>query len=393
MFGTSFAPGYSDLKKWAVLAASVLVLVAPAGCSRDSAGKETMMVAQKVAMPITASTAVRKDMPVQIRVIGTVQPLSTVAIKSQVQGELIGVHFKDGQEVKKGDLLFTIDPRPFEASLKQARALLEKDRAQLENARTQVKRYGSVVDKGYVARDQFDTVRSNAAALEATVKADEAAVDNARLSLQYCTIHSPINGVTGNVRVTVGNIIKANDGDNPLVTIKEIRPLYVTFSVPERNLPEIMKYMADRKLEVLAGFAGDEAHPVRGWLSFIDNAINSTAGTIQVWATFPNGDKKLWPGQFVNVVLTLITEKGKTVIPSQAIQMGQNGSYVYVIKPDMSVEYRTVVTGSRMDNEIVVEKGVSPGEKVVTDGQLRLATGSLVKIVDSVDKKDGGANL
>ncbi len=392
MFRIGFGPGYSDLKKWAVLAASALVLIAPAGCSKDSSGKETGMDPQKIAMPITASTAVQKDMPVQIRVIGNVQPLSTVAIKAQIQGELIGVHFKDGQEVKKGDLLFTIDPRPFEARLNQARALLAKDRAQLQNAQMQVKRYSSVVGKGYVAQEQFDTVKSNAAALDATVNADEAAIENAKLELKYCTIRSPINGVTGNVRVTSGNIVKANDNDNPLVTIKEVRPLYVTFAVPERDLSEIMKYMSERKLDVLASFPSDEEHPIRGQLTFIDNEVKSTAGTIQIWATFSNEDKRLWPGQFVNVVLTLTTEKDKTVIPAQAIQMGQNGPYVYVIKPDMSVEYRQVAIGSRIEKEIVVQKGVSPGEKVVTDGQLRLATGSLVQIVDAVDKSGEGTN-
>jgi len=379
----------TGLGKRAVLSVLFLTLCFTTACSRDTPGRQGGADPGKIETPVTAGLAVKKDMPVQVRVIGNVQPLSTVAIKAQVQGELVGVHFRDGQDVKKNDLLFTIDARPFEARLKQAEALLAKDRAQLQNAQAQYQRYGSVVQKGYVTQEQFDTIKTNVAALEATVKADEAAVESARLELKYCTIRSPINGTAGSVRVTAGNIVKANDNDNPLVTIKQIKPLYVTFSVPERNLSDIMKYMGEQKLEVLAQVPGDEANPAKGELTFIENEIKSSAGTIQVWATFPNDNKKLWPGQFVNVVLTLTTRKDMTVIPSQAIQMGQNGQYVYVIKPDLSVEYRLVSTGVRADREIVVETGVSPGEKVVTDGQVRLASGSLVKIVESAEKTGG----
>lgn len=373
-------------------AASIILmaLVAGGGCSRDSSN--TQADARKTAIPVTASAAAKKDMPVQVRVIGNVQPLSTVSVKAQIQGELTGVNFKDGQEVRKGDLLFTIDQRPFEAKLRMAKANLAKDKAQLENAQSQAQRYGSVVGKGYVAQEAYDSVKSNAAALDAAVKADEAAVDSAELELKYCTIRSPINGIAGSVRVTPGNIVKASDNDNPLVTIKQVKPIYATFAVPERYLPEITKFMSERKLEVLAYFPGDEKNSIRGELSFLENEVKSSAGTIQVWATFRNDDKRLWPGQFVNVVLTLTTHKDKTVIPSQAIQMGQSGPYVYVIKQDMSVEYRQVTTGARVEREIVVEEGVLPGEMVITDGQLRLTAGSLVKLVDASEGNGRGGN-
>jgi membrane fusion protein, multidrug efflux system len=384
-----WSPKHAMLRNWVVISAALLSLTMLPGCSRDSSGKQEVDP-RKTALPVTAGTAVQKDVPVQVRVIGNVQPLSTVSIKAQVEGELIGVHFKDGQEVKKGDLLFTIDPRPFEAKLKQAEANLARDKAQLQNAQTQEQRYGSVVQKGYVTQEQYDTIKTNAAALAASVQADAAAVDSAKLDLSYCTIRSPINGIAGGVRITQGNILKANDNDNPLVTIKQIRPIYVSFAVPERTLPEIMKYMAQQRLTVLAWLPGTDTGCVQGELTFVENEIKTAAGTILVWATFSNQDKHLWPGQFVNVVLTLTTQKDKTVIPSQAVQMGQAGSYVFVVKPDMSVEYRPISPGERLEKEIVVENGVSPGEMVVTDGQLRLTTGSLVKLVDAVDNIGGG---
>jgi membrane fusion protein, multidrug efflux system len=389
MIMTRLSPKDCVLSKWLAVSAGLLCISMLSGCSRDSSGKQPVDP-RKTALPVTAGTAVQKDVPLQVRVIGSVQPYSTVSIKARVEGELIGVHFKDGQELKKGDLLFTIDPRPFEAKLKLAEANLARDKAQFLNAQAQEQRYGSVVEKGYVTKEQYDTIKANAAALAASVQADTAAVESAKLDLGYCTIRSPINGIAGSVRITQGNILKANDNENPLVTIKQIRPVYVSFAVPERNLPEIMKYMEQQKLTVLAWLPGNDTGCLQGELTFVENEIKSSAGTILAWATFSNQDKHLWPGQFVNVVLTLTTQKEKTVIPSQAVQMGQAGSYVFVIKPDMSVEYRPISPGARLDREIVVENGVSPGELVVTDGQLRLTTGSLVKLVDAVDKVGSG---
>jgi multidrug efflux system membrane fusion protein len=331
---------------------------------------------------VTIATSVEKTIPVQLRAIGKVQAFSTVVIKSQVDGEILSVHFTEGQEVKKGDLLFTIDPRPFEANLKRAEAQLAKDKAQLQNAKKLIERYQSVVQRGYVSQEQYDTGLANAAALEASVKADEAAVENAKLELKYCTIRAPIDGITGEIKVHQGNIIKAKDNERPMVTINQVSPVYVAFSIPEQQLPEIKRHMSSGKLGVLARVPGDETNPVQGHLAFVDNTVDPATGTIQLKATYENVGKMLWPGQFVNVVLTLTTRRGAVVIPSQAVQTGQQGQYVFVVKSDSTVEYRAVVAGKTIDHEVVIDKGIGAGEKVVTDGQLRLAQGSQVKVVE-----------
>jgi multidrug efflux system membrane fusion protein len=352
-------------------------------CSKDATGTAKVGDPRKqTAVPVTVATAVEKTVPVQLRAIGNVQAFSTVLVKAQVEGQLQAVHFKEGQEVKTGDPLFTIDPRPYEAQLKEAEANLGKEKAKLETARKQVQRYGSVVSKGYVAEEKYDLIVSEAAVLEAAVKADEAAVESARLKLAYCTIKSPINGVTGGLRVHKGNIIKANDNDKPLVIINQIKPVYVAFSIPERNLPEIKKHMAARKLEVLATIPCDQGECVRGELAFLENTVDTNTGSIQIKAAFPNDNNMFWPGQFVNVVLNLTTLPDVVVVPSQAIQTGQQGRYVFIVKPELTVEYRPVVAGMTFENESVILSGINPGEQVVTDGQLRLASGSLVKIVE-----------
>ena len=295
-------------------------------CSGDVSGRpKTEDPRKKMAVPVTVATAVTKPVPEQLRAIGNVQAYATVLIRARVGGELQGVHFKEGDEVKSGDLLFTIDPRPFDSALKQAEANLARDRAQLERARKQAERYASVVKKGYVSEDQNDQILANASALEASVRADEAAVENARLDLKYCTIRSPIKGVTGQIKVDQGNLIKANDNDNPLVTLRQTSPIYVVFSVPEQNLPELKKHMAAHPLDVAVVVPGDEGKMIRGELTFLDNSVDQTTGTILLRATFPNKDKTLWPGQFVNVTLTLTTQPDAVVIPSQALQTGQHG--------------------------------------------------------------------
>jgi multidrug efflux system membrane fusion protein len=369
------------------VAATLLALTAISACSNEASGKPKAEDPRKnVAVPVTVGSAVEKAAPVQLQAIGNVQPFATVSVKSQVEGELMAVHFKEGQEVKAGDLLFTIDSRVYEAQLKQAQANLAKNKAQLVNARRQVERYGSVVKKGYVAEEQYDQVVSEAAALEASVKADEAAIENAKLKVAFCTIRSPISGVVGSLKVHKGNIIKANDNDNPLVTINQISPTYVAFSVPERNLPSIQKYMAERKLEVLAVIPGDGEAPVAGELAFIENSVDVNTGSIQIRARFENANRALWPGQFVNVALTLATQSGAVVIPSQAVQTGQQGQYVFVVKDDLTVELRPVATGRTIGDEIVIATGVSPGERVVTDGHLRLTSGASIKIVEAGGK-------
>lgn len=370
----------------AVLVAFLGVLL---GCHGGEPAKTTGEdQRRKIVVPVTVSEAVEKTVPVQLRAVGNVEAYATVAIKAQVPGELTGVHFKEGQEVKRGDLLFTIDPRPFEARLKQAEANLARSRAQLVNARKQAERYAAVVKKGYVAEEQYDQVVANAQALEATAKADEAAVENARLELRYTSIRSPITGHTGSLMVHAGNVVKAVDNEKPLVTINQVSPINVSFSVPEQNLDDVKQSMGRRTLEVCVATSGEQCLPARGELTFIDNTVNPSTGTIQLKATFANDSKGLWPGQFVSVILTLGSKAGAVVLPAHAVQTGQEGQYVYVVKHDSTVEYRLVQVGRSMDGEVIIEKGVLPGEKVVREGQLRLAPGSLVKIVE--ENEPGG---
>jgi multidrug efflux system membrane fusion protein len=354
----------------------LLLAVLSSGCSKEKSGNSV-----SAPIPVTVGTAIQKTVPVQLRAIGNVQAYSTVMVKSKVGGELVRVHFTEGRDVKKGDLLFTIDPRPFEAALKQAEANLQKDLAQEKNAQEDARRYEFLIQKGVVARQQYDKFRTDADALQATVLADRAAVENAKIQLGYCSIHSPIDGRTGSLMVNQGNIIKAEDIN--LLVINQIIPIDVTFYVPEQFLPEIKKYMASGKLQVDALVPMNEEKPEKGVITFIDNAVDSNTGTIRLKGTFANRERKLWPGQFVNVVLTLTTEPNAIVVPTQAIQTGQEGQYVFVVKQDLTVESRPVVAGRSASSETVVQKGLQAGEKVVTDGQLRLYPGARVEIKSS----------
>ena len=346
-----------------------------------------------MAMPVTVAEVVTATVPVQLNAIGSVQSYSKVVVKAQVPGEITQVHFQEGQAVKKGDLLFTIDPAPFEAAVKLAEAKLAKDRAQLENARKQLARYTSVVSKGYVSAEEYDKVSTNEKALEATVAADEAALDRARIELKYCYIRSPIDGFTGEVKVDVSNVMKANDNDKPMVVIRQTSPIFAVFTVPERYLSEIKLQMALQPLQVEAAIPGQEQHKFVGELSFIDNSVDTTTGTIQLKATFANQDNALWPGQYVNVALKLTDLPNSVLVPSQAVQMGQEGSYVYVVKPDQTVEYRLVELGLTVGDRVVVGNGLAGGERVVTDGQLRLFPGAMVKIVEGAQQASKEARL
>lgn len=329
-------------------------------------------------VPVKAADVTQQNVPLQITAIGNVEAHNTVSVKAQVGGEVIDVHFKEGQDVKQGDLLFQIDPRPYQAALKQAEAQLARDAAQAKNAEEQAKRYLILVQKDYVSRDQYDQFRANADALAAVVDSGKANVENSRLQLAYCTIKSPIDGRVGTVLINRGNVVKAND--QVMVTINKIKPIYVAFSVPEQHLPEIKKYMAAGSLKVEAIVPGDEKRPARGWLTFVDNAVDTTTGTIKLKGTFENSDRRLWPGQFVNVAATIMTQRNAVVIPTAALQAGQQGQYVFVVKPDFTVELRPIVV-TRSSGEIsVIAQGVKPGEKVVTDGQLQLVSGTKVEI-------------
>jgi multidrug efflux system membrane fusion protein len=337
-------------------------------------------------VPVTSAAVIQKTVPVQLNAIGNVEAYSTVSVKSQIGGILNHVHFKEGQDVRKGDILFTIDPRPYEAALKQAEANLAKDNAQLENAREEVRRYAELVKKGYVAQQQYDQIRTNAATFEATVNADKAVVENARLQLKYCYIYSPITGRTGNLFANQGNLIKSN-ADTSMVVINQIQPIYVTFSVPEQYLPEIKRYMAEGKLKVEAFLSKEDVNPEQGVLTFIDNAVDLATGTIELKGTFANKGKRLWPGQFVSAVLTLTSQPDAIIVPSQSIQTGQKGQYVFVIKNDLTVEDRPVIVGRTLNSETVIDKGLQSGERVVTDGQLRLVPGAKVEVKNKAEDK------
>jgi multidrug efflux system membrane fusion protein len=361
-----------------------LVIAFVSACS-DSKAKQS---AQRV-VPVKMGDVIQQNVPLQINAIGNVEAYNTVSVKALVGGEIIDVHFREGQDVRQGDLLFQIDPRPYEAALKQAEGALARDIAQAKNAEEQAKRYEILVQKDYVSRDQYDQLRANADALSAAVQADKANVETARLQLAYCTIKSPIDGRVGSVLINKGNVVKANDV--AMVTINKILPIYVTLSVPEQNLAEIKKYMAEGPLKVEALIPGDEKRLAQGVLTFVNNAVDTTTGTIQLKATFENKDKRLWPGQFVNAVVTLTTQRNAVVMPSAALQAGQQGQYVFVIKPDFTVESRPVVIARSSGEIAVVAQGVKPGEKVVTDGQLNLIPGSRVEVKDEPQQNAGNS--
>jgi len=344
-------------------------------------------------VPVTVATAVQKNVPVQIRAVGNVEPYSTVSIKSQVTGIINQAHFKEGQDVKKGQLLFTIDPRPLEAALKQAEANLARDAAQLNNWREQVKRYRELVDKQYVSKEQYDQIKTNADAAEAVVDADKAAVDNAKVQLSYCYIYSPVNGRVGSLLVNEGNLVRVNDG-TPLLVINQLVPINVTFSVPEQYLADIKQRMAAGTLGVDAIFPSDQARPERGVLAFVDNTVDRTTGTIKLKAEFKNTDLRLWPGQYTNVALTLSTQEGAVVVPSDAIQVGPEGQQVFVVKEDKRVEVRPVTLGQSQEGESIITKGLASGEVVVREGQFLLGPNSRVEVktagVDASNSSEQG---
>ncbi|MHC1698176.1 MAG: efflux RND transporter periplasmic adaptor subunit [Geobacteraceae bacterium] len=339
----------------------------------------------KPSVPVTVSKSTRKAVPVQLRIIGSVEAISTVSIKSQVNGMLETVHFQEGEDVGRGALLYTIDSRPFEAALRQAKAALSRDIAQEKYARDQARRYAELLKDGIVTQDQYEQLRSNAEALAETVRAGRAAVENAAVMLGYCTIRSPIDGRTGNLMVQRGNLVKAND-EPTLVIINQIAPIYVVFSIPEKELAGIKKHMAAGDLKVEALIPNDPGPAEQGVISFLDNVVDTTTGTIKLKGAFPNKQRRLWPGQFVNVVLTLATIPNAVTVPVQAVQTGQEGLFVFVVKPDHTVEFRPVVTGDMTNGETVIEKGLNGGETVVTDGQLQLTPGARVTFAAESEK-------
>jgi multidrug efflux system membrane fusion protein len=367
---------WSRVASIAVAAFALAALCAP-GCRR--AGEGDAEFGAQAAVPVLVAKVARKSIAQKIHAIGRVEAYSTVDIKAQVSGQLEKVHFDEGQFVKKGDVLFTLDPRPFEAALKQAEAALVRNQAQLAQADADEKRQKFLLDQGVGSPQQFDQAHAQAEALRAEVAAGRAAVDAAKLNLAYTTIRAPIGGRLGNLLVHAGNLVKAN-ADDSMVVINQIKPIYVAFAVPEKDLAEIRSHLDSRKLPVEAMLPGQTQQSERGELSFIDNRVDPNTGTIMLKGVFTNDNERLWPGQFVDAYLTLGERTDLLVVPSQAVQSGQDGSFVFVIDKQMKAQPRTVVVGPAVDGETVIERGLQPGETVVTDGQLRLMPGSTVTI-------------
>jgi multidrug efflux system membrane fusion protein len=314
----------------------------------------------------------------RLQAIGNVEAFSTVAVKARVDGQIVAVNFKEGQELRKGDVLFRIDARPFEATLKQAEANALKAAAARDQARSQERRYQDLLEKNFVSKEAYAQIATNAQTAEATARASQAALENARLSLEYCTIISPLDGFAGKVLLQNGNLARANDA-NPLVVINQVRPIYVNFAVPEQTLPSIRTYMAAGPLSVEVVPPGEDKRLADGKLIFVDNAVDPSTGTIRLRAQFDNKDTSLWPGQFVNVRVRLFEQANAILVPARSVQTGPEGQYVYVIKADKTAELRKI-TVERNEGDLVVVKGLAKDESVVTRGALRLAPGVKVDI-------------
>jgi multidrug efflux system membrane fusion protein len=381
------------------LAAALLIFLFTTACSAPQAQSGA---AAFPPVPVAIAQAEKESVPIQIRAVGAAEPYSSVEVKAQVAGALMAVKFSEGANVNQGDLLFEIDPRPFREALRQAEAALAKDeaqvrvadantarsRAQLKNAQSEATRFQQLSKEGISTRQQEDQIQTAAEvaghslradeasieSLRASVESDRAAVEQAKINLEYCEIHAPISGRAGNLLLHAGNLLKAND--IPLVVLNQLKPIFVSFGVPERYLGQISREQARNRLVVDASPDKDSAHAT-GKLSVIDNAVDSNTGTIRLKAVFDNQDGHLWPGQFVNVVLTLDTQTA-TTIPSEAVQAGQQGSFVYVVKADQTVEPRPVTAGQTAAGKVIIETGLASGETVVTDGQSRLFPGAKI---------------
>lgn len=347
--------------------------------SVDSRAKEKKRAKGDAEIPVSVVAAMQKSVPVTIQAIGNVEPLASVAVKARVDGQIVAVNFKEGQEVHKGEVLFRLDSRPFEAALKQAEANVLRDAAARDQARSQERRYQELLEKNFVSKEAYAQIATNAQTAEATAKASQAALESARVNLDYCTIASPIDGFVGKVLLQIGNMVKANDV-NSLVVINQVRPIYVSFSVPEQQLSEVRRLQQQGPLEVVVSTSDNRHAPLaEGQLAFIDNAVDSTTGTIKLRATFENRDLALWPGQYVTTDLKLYEQKDAIVVPAAAIQTGPQGEYVFVMKPDSTAEVRKIEVARTDGEQVVIGKGVAAGEKVVTRGQLRINPGAKLR--------------
>jgi multidrug efflux system membrane fusion protein len=380
----------SSVGRSVVLGLVLVGALASAACSGGEAAPATPPSAgggrgAAQVVPVTTAPVVQRSVPLTIEGIGTVIAASTVAVHSQITGELTSVNFVEGDEVQQGQVIVTLDKRPLEAALNQAQAALDRDQAQATNARAQATRYLDLQNRGIATHEQVDQMVANAAALEATVASDRANLESAKVQLDYATIRAPLTGKTGLLQVHPGNLVRAGD-TGAIVTINKITPVYVAFSIPEARLPDLKRYMAKGTLSVIAKAPNDDK-PSTGVITFVDNAVDVTTGQIRVKGTFPNTDRRLWPGQYVNASLTLSDESNAVVAPSIAVQTGQQGTYAFVVKPDQTVELRNVVVERTSGDDSVIKSGLKPGEVVVTDGVLRLVPGSKVNIKNASESK------
>jgi len=367
---------------WRRFALALLAALALAGCQKEN--NPGAKAGPPPPAPVVVAPVVRKTVPVEFRAFGHVESNATVEVRSQITGVLQTTHFKKGQDVKRGDLLFTIDPRPYEAAVKQAEATLARDAAQFKNAEKEAGRQAELLKKGYVPQEDYDRAQTAADALAAAMKADAAVIETAKLNLAYCYIHCPIDGRTGDYLADAGNLVNMAN-DVTLVIINQVRPIEVNFSLPERDLAPVMENQARGRLKVQAVIPGQESRPEGGELAFVNNTVDRATGQFQLLGSFANPEGRLWPGQYVKVVLTVAEEPDAIVIPSRAIQVGQKGEYVWVVKPDKTVEDRLVTVERAFNSETVISKGLKADEQVVVDGQLRLVPGATVQVKPSPD--------
>lgn len=345
--------------------------------SRPAAPPPAAAKAEARPQPVVTRAAETRPMPVRVTAVGNVHALSVVPVRTRVEGEVVRVHFAEGQEVREGEPLFHLDARTAEAARRQAEAALLKDKAQLERARADLSRYAELLKTGSSTRQKVEQLTADVAVLEAAVKADQAAIDTARLSMEYAAIKAPVSGRTGIINAKLGSLAKPGD-TLPLVTITQLRPINVAFSVAENHLPAIRAAMAAGPLATTVTSNSDPKLDATGRLTFIDSAIDSATGTIALKATFDNQDTRLWPGQFVNVALTLGTDAQALTVPAESVQIGQSGAYVFVVTPDSIAEIRPIVVDRTLDGIAVVSKGLAAGDKVVIEGQMRLGPGMKV---------------
>jgi len=370
-------------RRYLIAGAVVVALVAggiAAYFSTDSGAREGRKGAKgPPAVPVTVALVAQETVPIELRAIGNVEAYSTVALKARVDGQIVEVNFREGAPVKKGEILFRIDPRPYEAALRQAEANALRDVSARNQARSQDRRYEDLLEKNFVSKEAYAQIRTNAETAEAVAKASQAALENARLNLEYCTIRSPLDGYVGKALLQAGNLVKANDV-SPLVVINQVRPIYVNFALPEQNLPEVRRFQGLSKLAVEALSSDPQQPSTQGQLIFIDNAVDPSTGTIRLRAQFGNADAALWPGQFVNVSVRLYEQADALIVPAQAVQTGPEGQYVYVVGDDLLADLRRIKV-QRIDGErAIVASGLAKGDRVVTRGQLRLGPKTKVQL-------------